>query len=273
MVPAGRGRRTAFIMTIELAIILLVLGLTGGFFSGWLGIGGGIIMAPLLLYVPTWLGVGTIDMKTVAGLTMVQSLFATGSAVRVHNKFKFVCRPLVAWMGGSIAVTSLIGALASRHVSADVLLGIFAVLAIIAAGAMFLPLKEEAADVSAESVSFNRGLAAGSALLLGFIGGLVGQSGAFIIIPFLLYVLRIPTRVALGSSLGIVLLAALTGSAGKVIAGQVDYSIALFCITGALAGAQAGGYLSRRTRKGILRLVLALLIFASAVRITVDVLT
>lgn len=259
-------------MTAELAITLLVLGLTGGFFSGWLGIGGGIIMAPLLLYVPEWLGAGVIDMKVVAGLTMVQSLFATGSAVFVHHRFKFVSHPLVAWMGATIAVTSLAGALLSRYVSAHVLLGIFAILAIIAAGSMFIPLKESRQDIPASEVDFNRGLAAGFALALGFVGGLVGQSGAFIIIPFLLYVLRIPTRVALGSSLGIVLMAAITGTAGKVIAGQVDYSMALFCVAGALVGAQAGGYLSQRTGKGALRLVLALLILASAIRMTADIL-
>lgn len=260
-------------MTVELAIILLVLGFTGGFFSGWLGIGGGIIMAPLLLYIPAWLGAGAIDMKTVAGLTMVQSLFATGSAVLVHHKFRFVCRPLVAWMGASIAATSLAGALLSRYVSADALLAVFAALAAIAAASMFVPLKESPGVLAAAEVDFNRALAAGFALTLGFVGGLVGQSGAFIIIPFLLYVLRVPTRVALGSSLGIVLIAAITGSAGKIIAGQVDYLMALFCVAGALAGAQAGGYLSKRTNTRVLRLALALIIFASALRITADVLT
>ena len=258
-------------MTTELAIILLVLGLVGGFFSGWLGIGGGIIMAPLLLYVPAWLGAGNIDMKTVAGLTMVQSLFATGSGVLVHHKFKFVSKSLVAWMGVCIAATSFAGALLSRHVSADVLLGIFAALAAVAAITMFIPLREGVDDLLAGEVEFNRPLAAGFALGLGFIGGLVGQSGAFIIIPFLLYALRLPIRVALGSSLGIVLLAALTGTAGKMIAGQIDYLMALFCVTGALLGAQAGGHLSRRTGKRVLRLVLALLILASAARMAVDV--
>lgn len=260
-------------MTVELAIILLVLGLTGGFFSGWLGIGGGIIMAPLLLYIPAWLGAGAIDMKTVAGLTMVQSLFATGSAVFVHNKFKFVSRPLVAWMGASIAATSLAGALISKYVSAPVLLGIFAAMAAIAAAVMFFPMKKDSGDVLASEVDFNRALAAVFALALGFVGGLVGQSGAFLVIPFLLYVLRVPTRVALGSTLGIVLLAAITGTAGKVIAGQVDFYMALFCVAGALVGAQAGGYLSKRTDTRVLRLVLALLIFTSALRMTADVLT
>ncbi len=98
-------------MTLYLALTLAVLGLTGGFFSGWLGIGGGIIMAPLLLYVPAAIGSGVLDMKVVAGLTVVQSLFATGSGVLAHRKARHVSRPLVLWMGAGITAGSLAGAL------------------------------------------------------------------------------------------------------------------------------------------------------------------
>ena len=47
---------------------LFSLGLMGGFVSGLLGIGGGIIMVPLLLYVPSALGVGTLTMNLVLAL-------------------------------------------------------------------------------------------------------------------------------------------------------------------------------------------------------------
>lgn len=63
-------------------------------------------MAPLLLYVPDAIGAGAIDMKTVAGLTMVQSLFATGSGAIVHRRFQFISRPLVLWMGAGATAAS-----------------------------------------------------------------------------------------------------------------------------------------------------------------------
>ncbi|MBE0428543.1 MAG: sulfite exporter TauE/SafE family protein [Thermoleophilia bacterium] len=257
-------------MTIELAITLLGLGLVGGFFSGWLGIGGGIIMAPLLLYVPPALGVANPDMKVVAGLTMVQSLFATGSGVIVHRRFQFVSRELVLWMGGIIAVASLTGAVLSRFASAGALMGVFVVLALIAAVMMLIPKKEPSEEPHASEIDFSRPLAAACALILGLVGGLVGQSGAFIIIPVLLYVLKIPTRTTIGSSLGIVFLAALAGSAGKVVTGQVEMAMAVFLIAGALLGAQGGGYLSQITRRRRLRQVLALVIAATAVGMALD---
>ncbi len=257
-------------MTVPLALTLTALGLVGGFFSGWLGIGGGIIMAPLLLYLPPWLGVGDLGMKAVAGLTVVQSLFATGSGVIVHRRFKHVNRALVLWAGLSTAAAALAGALLSSRVSADLLMGVFAAMALVASALMFLPKREPESEPPAAAVRFNRGLAAGVFLFLGFIGGLVGQTGAFIIIPVMLYVLRIPTRTTIGSSLGVVFLAGIAGSLGKALTGQVEYLPALFLVAGALAGAQAGGYISQSTRRTTLRRVLALLIAAAALRMVWD---
>lgn len=257
-------------MTLYLATTLIVLGLLGGFFSGWLGIGGGIIMAPLLLYIPSAIGAGVLDMKTVAGLTMVQSFFATGSGAIVHRRFKFLSRPLILWMGGGATVASLAGAIFSQHMSADVLQGIFSILALAAALLMLIPHTEAREEPLAASIDFNRALALVCAITIGFVGGMVGQSGAFIFIPVMLYVLKIPTRTVIGSSLGIVFLAAMAGSIGKIATGQVDYAMALFCVIGAIAGAQLGGMLSIRTRRQRLRHVLALLIGVTALRMAWD---
>ncbi|MHB9112227.1 MAG: sulfite exporter TauE/SafE family protein [Thermoleophilia bacterium] len=257
-------------MTFSLATTLIALGLVGGFFSGWLGIGGGIVMAPLLLYVPAAIGSGALDMKTVAGLTMVQSLFATGSGAAVHRRFQYLNRPLILWMGGGATMASLAGAIFSRHMSANFLEGIFSILALAAAVLMLIPHTEARGEPAAASIDFNRVLALICALAIGLVGGMVGQSGAFIFIPVMLYVLKIPTRTAIGSSLGIVFLAALAGSIGKIATGQIDYYMALFCVIGAVAGAQLGGLLSIRTQRRRLRHVLAVLIGATALRMAWD---
>lgn len=257
-------------MTFELAITLIALGLIGGFFSGWLGIGGGIIMAPLLLYVPAWLGAGDLDMRQVAGLTMVQSLFATGSGVLVHRRFRFVSRSLMLWMGLSIALATLAGALISIKVSSGALLAVFAAMALVAAAMMFIPRREPADEPLAAEVEFNHGLTVAISLFLGFIGGLIGQTGAFIIIPVMLYILKIPTRTTIGTSLGVVFLAGITGTLGKAVSGQIDFAMALFLVAGALAGAQGGGLLSQATGRERLRMVLAVLIALASARIIWD---
>ena len=58
---------------MDLYFLIGALGVCTGFLSGMLGIGGGIVMAPLLLYVPPWFGFSPLPMRVVAGLTIVPS--------------------------------------------------------------------------------------------------------------------------------------------------------------------------------------------------------
>ncbi|MHB8809489.1 MAG: TSUP family transporter [Desulfobulbaceae bacterium] len=107
-----------------MSLLLLIggLGLGAGFLSGLLGIGGGIVMAPLLLYVPPLFGFEPLPMRVVAGLTMVQGLIACVAGGIVHRRFNFVCRELSLYMGGSIFVASLVGGAAARFVPNQALL-------------------------------------------------------------------------------------------------------------------------------------------------------
>lgn len=252
---------------------VFALGIIGGFFSGLLGIGGGILMTPLLLYVPPLLHTGNLDMKVVAGLTMAQGLAGSLSGVVAHNRFRFVSRRLVTVMGGSIAVASLIGAVLSKHVRGEALLGLFALMALVAAVMMFLPKREDGDEVAADQVSFNAPLAIAVAAMVGFLGGMVGQGGAFIIIPLMLYVLNVPTRITIGSSLGIVFFSALAGFIGKVSTHQIPLSLAAALVAGVLPGAQIGAHFSKGTKTRTLRYVLACVIAVTALRMGWQVLS
>ena len=57
-----------------LALLIWAMGLASGFLSGLVGLGGGILAAPLLLYVPGAVGLDELTVKEVTGLTMVQGL-------------------------------------------------------------------------------------------------------------------------------------------------------------------------------------------------------
>lgn len=192
-------------------------------------------MVPLLLYVPSLFRLGPIDMRAVAGLTMVQGFFASLSGLFVHKKHRHVCSRLVLTMGSAIVVGSFAGAFFSAYVSGDIILAVFAVLALIAAGLMFFALNDKE-EVQVERFSFSHITAFSIPLVLGFFLGLVGQGGAFILIPVMLYILKVPTRLALGSSLGIVLLSASAGLLGKATTGQILWSHAFFLVVGALMG-------------------------------------
>lgn len=239
--------------------LLLSIGFAVAFVSGLLGIGGAILLTPALLYAPPAFGVGALGMRTVAAITIVQVFFASLSGVLAHRRHGAVSRALVLWMGGAIAVSSLAGALLSGYASNILLEAVFAGLALVAAALMLIPRPNED-NVSPEAIRFSRGLAALVAMAVGLLAGLVGAGGAFILVPLEIYLLGIPTRIAIGSTLGIVLLSGLGGAAGKIATGQVPLLPAAALVVGALPGAQAGAWVGQRVRVGHLRLLLSALI-------------
>lgn len=238
-----------------------------GFLSGLLGIGGGIVMFPLLLYLPPVLGLGTIDVRSITGLTMAQSFFASLSAMLFYNRQRLVNRRLVLSLGLSLFLSSLAGSMASKHVDDNFILLVFGVLAFTAALMMLMPRSYSEDDLKEDRVSFNRTVAIVIGVALGFFLGLVGQGGAFIIIPVLLYVLKIPLRVALGSMLAINLFSSTAGLAGKVATGQVPFVMAAALLLGAIPSARIGGIVGQRTHTRFLKWLLALLITATAIKV------
>jgi uncharacterized membrane protein YfcA len=166
----------------------------------------------------------------------------------MHARNRCVSRPLVLWMGVASALAAGVGAWWSSHVAGHTLMIIFAGIASLACILMLLPRSAPDDEVDdPDAVPFHRGLAVLLALGVGVLGGLVGASGAFIYVPLLLHVLKIPLRVTLGSTLLIVLFSSLTGMVGKLATGQVPLLPALTLVLGAVPGAQLGGWLSKRT--------------------------
>ena len=261
-------------MTAAFAATLAGLGLLGAFVAGLLGVGGAIVMIPLLLYAPPLLGVGELDARAVAAVTMAQVFVAALSGTIAHRRHKSVDTELAVVGGGAMAAGSLSGALLSRFVPASGLLLIFAVMATGAALLMVLPLDTVDAGVSVDAPRrFSRGRTMAVALGVGVAAGLVGAGGAFLLVPLLLVVVGVPIRVTIGSSLAITALSATAGFVGKLVTGQVPYAAALAVTVGALPGAQLGAAVSTRLPGPRLKLLLLTVIVISAARVWWDLLS
>ena len=174
------------------------LGLLTGFISGLLGIGGGIIMAPLLLFVPPMIGLDPLPMSVVAGLTIIQGLVASVSGAAAHHRNHAVSVPLATVMGSSIFVAALVGGAGAKFVPNDVLLFIFSILALLASALMLMQPRQEEELQDVEKLLFSRWKAIIAAGSVGILGGLVGQGGSFILIPLMIYFAGIPSRIAIG---------------------------------------------------------------------------
>lgn len=259
-------------MSFTLVVALLVLGAIGGFSAGLLGFGGGVLMFPLLYYVPSLLGLEPINAKTVAAIVASQVFFSTLTGGIAHFRGGRVHRRVVMIAGSLSAVSALAGSVISKWVSEDFLLLLFGVVTIIVVLIMLLPAPQAAEEQSAvENVSVHRLSLALISLLAGLVIGFLG-AGNFILVPVLIYLLRVPTRIAIGSSLLIALMNTTSGFLGKLITGQVPFLLATLVVAGAMLGAVAGERVHRRLSSGRLRQIYAAMVVLIAVRVWLTIL-
>jgi uncharacterized protein len=255
----------------ETALLAIVFGIggVGGVLSGLLGIGGGIVTAPLLLYLPRVFGHELLSMHVVGGLTISQALFASLCGSVGHWRTGNVDRRLAAVMSGVIFVAALAGGAGSKWFSHRFLLGLFLLLSLAAAVMILLP-QPKGDGAAYLPGSFSTPAAVAIALGIGLLGGLVGQGGSFILIPMAVAMLKVPLRIAMGSNMVIIFFASLAGFLGKAATGQVPLLLAGALLAGILPGSLAGVALSRRVPTNALRLALGGLILAACVRMALD---
>lgn len=238
------------------------IGFGGALISGTLGIGGALVLIPLLLYVPPAVSGTTLSVPAATGLSIVQVVTAGLVGTLVYGRRGYVDRRLLVRVGVPMAVAGLLGGLVSAWLPELALLALFAAIASLA---LLLLLSGEAAEGSAPpSAAVSAYVATGSGV--GLVGGALGAGGAFLLIPVLVRLLRVPMRTAVGSSLGVTLVGTVASLAGKLFSGQVPLNLTPWAVLGTAPGVLLGASLSARLSPRRLRLLLAALVALVAAR-------
>ncbi|WP_042470196.1 sulfite exporter TauE/SafE family protein [Bacillus ndiopicus] len=256
-------------MGLTSIIVLLAIGFIGSFISGMLGVGGSIIKYPMLLYIPPLFGLATFTAHEVSGISAVQVLFASLAGVWAYRKGGYLNKSLIVTMGSAILVGSFAGSFGSSNLSEASVNIVYGILATIAAAMMFVP-KKQLDDKPLEQVTFNKPLAIILAFIVGVGSGIVGAAGGFLLVPILLVILKIPTRMTIATSLAITFISSIGGSVGKLITGQVDYAAAIIMIIASIIAAPLGAKVGKVLNTKALQMILAFLILATAIKIWVD---
>lgn len=258
-------------MEISLAITLFFIGFVGSFISGMLGIGGAIINFPMLLYIPFALGVGHFSAHEVSVITAIQVFFSTIGGVIAYRKSGYLNMKLIAFMGISILIGSFIGGFGSTHLTDTVINIVYGILALVAVFMMLMP-KMGVDDLPPEQVNFNRFLAIILAFIVGIAAGIVGAGGAFLLVPIMLTVLKIPTRMTIASSLAITLISSIGSIAGKISTDHIEIFSTLIIVVASLIGSPLGANIGKKINTKILQIIMGVLILATAVKIWMDIL-
>ncbi|QFT90509.1 Sulfite exporter TauE/SafE [Bacillus sp. THAF10] len=252
-------------------LVLFAIGFVGSFVSGMVGIGGSIIKYPMLLYIPPLLGLTALTAHEVSGVSAVQVFFATISGVWAYRKGGFLNKQLILYMGSSILVGSFIGGFGSQFMTEDAINIVYGILALIAVIMMFLP-KKGVDNIPFDQVSFNKMLAASSAFIVGIGSGIVGAAGAFLLVPIMLVLLKIPTRMTIATSLAITFISSIGSTVGKITTGQVLLVPAIVMVIASIVAAPLGAKLGQKMNTKVLQWTLALLILATTIKIWLDIL-
>lgn len=253
-----------------LMFTLFAIGFVGSLISGMVGIGGSIVKYPMLLYLPPLLGFAAFTAQEVSAVSAVQVFFAALAGMLAYRGGGLIHPKLVLAMGIPIVAGSFAGGYGSQFLSDAAINFTYAAMALAAAVMMFLPKKEaERADYS--DVRFSGAVASALAAGIGALSGIVGAAGAFITVPVMLVVLKIPTRVAIASSLAITFISSIGTTVGKVMGGHLLLMPSLVMVIASVIASPLGVKIGKKMNIKSLQGVLAALIAATVVKIWLDI--
>lgn len=280
-------------------LLILLYGAVVGFLSGLVGVGGGFLITPLLIFtgispiVAVSSGAaqmagtasggsylhwrhGNIDFKM--GLILLSGSWLGGGfgvylaktllrAGQFDNVVVFLYAILLGFIGVSMLIESLRAVFHSSALAAVDAQATVATKSLLRTWVKSLPFQTEF-PASGVRMSALGPLISGAAV--GILTSLMGVGGGFIMVPVMIYVLKMPTKMVIGTSLFQLLF---TTAAVSVMQAGVNHSVdpflALLLILGSVLGTKLGARMSRRLPAEKLRLILALVVVAVAVKMTV----
>lgn len=229
-------------------------------------------MFPLLFYAPPLLGFESLDAKSVAAVVVTQVFFSALFGGTAHWRRGRVHGQLALVAGAASAAGSFLGGAASKWVSDWFLLLLFGVVALVAGAMMFLsPPSAHREETPVGEVVIPLVPLSAFSSVIGIVVGFLGATN-FIFIPLLIYILKVPTRIAIGSTLFIAMINTFSGFLGKLITGQIPFLLALAVVIGASVGALAGERVHSRVSPRALRYVYAAMVGVITVRIWITLL-
>ncbi|MFH1806718.1 MAG: sulfite exporter TauE/SafE family protein [Pseudomonadota bacterium] len=194
---------------------MLLAGVLGGIMAGLLGVGGGIVIVPVLYHFLSVMGVDESLRMQIAVATSLTTIIATAiSSTRSHYKKGAVDVGLLKRWGPSIIVGVIIGTAIGGFADGRVLTAVFAVVAIVVAANMMLA-RDRTTDVTKNP---SRPVWAGLGVIAGGLSAMMGIGGGTICVPILSF-LGYDIRRAVGTAAAIGMLIALPGTIGYVLTG------------------------------------------------------
>lgn len=258
----------------ELVAIYLVCGVITGILSGLLGIGGGLVVVPLLnlVFAHNYGLDPTMAMRMALGTSLSSILFTSLSSARAHAHRGAVRWPIVRALALPILVGTLGGSLLVAHISGRGLRLFFVVFLILVATQMLVDYYPKPTAKATGKTGL--GIAG---LIIGGVSSLVGLGGGSLSVPYLRW-RGFAMHDAVGTSSALALPIAIAGCAGYMFTGwnnpdlplhsfgYINWAATLGIACASILFAPLGARLSHATPTGLLRKFFAVFLYITAVR-------
>ena len=283
----GRCRLQIYLPIADLPVnifLVLGMGLAVGFISGMFGIGGGFLMTPLLIF---------IGISPAVAVASVASHIAASSFTGAINYWRR--RALDLPLGMMLLSAGILGTAAGVWLftklremdQLDLMIGLSYVTLLTGVGSMMIyeSIKAEMRTRQGMPATlrrpgshtwlhglplkmrFKRSKIYVSAIPVWAIGAIMGIGGGFLLVPMLIYFLRVPTATVIGTSMVLTLITMASATVMHAATNHlVDSVLALILMVGGVIGAQFGVRTGQAMRGERLRLLLGLLVFAVGLR-------
>jgi len=242
------------------------VGVFAAFFAGIVGVGAVLLIAPLLFFgAPLFFGTA-IDFKEISNLTTFAVVIAAARAIFIYRGFGLLRREVIGPMGVPAFLFSALGVVLASFARPQAIQVVFAVASLVGAAFLLIPYHRDLDDAT-RTLQRNPLPYALAASIVGFVGGFAGAGGGFLLIPTLMGVFRLPTRIALGTASFTGLVIAVVAFAGRIALLHVDWSLVGAIGIGSLLGTEVGIRFQQKVPTLVLRRAVVCVVGVSAVRL------
>ena len=265
-------------MTLVVFLLFVVIGCVVGFFAGLFGIGGGILIVPVLVFSYKYSGVSPSVLTHIAlGTSLLVIIFASLASAYQQNRQNNIEWSAVIALGLSSAITAFAATRLAAGLSGWHLRVAFA-LVVMVSGIRMLTETEEQAQKKLQLFSKPSPVRlVGVGLVTGVVAALAGVGGGVITIPMMYYFLNMPLKLAIGTSSATIVITAIFSVVGYIYNGIghadlpgwsfgfVDLQRGGALALGTLLMGRVGAYVSFRTHPYRLKRFFALFVIAISI--------
>ncbi|MCP3028254.1 sulfite exporter TauE/SafE family protein [Halobacillus sp. A5] len=263
-----------------LIALSLFIGFITAFIGSIAGLGGGVILVPVLLFLGGQLeSFQWVTPQTIVGISLVVMIF-TGFSSAVsylkHNRVDLKVGFLL--MSGSIP-GGLFGSWLNQFFQTDVFALLFGIVMIGVSLVFFLPRDSERTPftggiprekkINGQTFFYRVPvvMSVAFAFLVGVLSGLLGIGGGSLIVPALILLFKIPPHIATATSMFMIFFASITSSSAHIFLGNVDWAQTLLFIPGAYIGGTVGATVNRNLNSQSVEWFLRVLLILIGIRL------